>query len=237
MKLRLILRGLPILLSLVVIGYLVEVSNLGDILDQRWVDARIRGQGLTGELLFLGIGALATGVGFPRQIIAFMAGYAFGFVGGTALALVATVLGCAASFYYARLLGRRLIGHRLSGRIKKMDDFIREHPFSMTLLIRLLPIGNNLATSLTGGLSSAPAGAFILGSGIGYIPQTAVFALVGSGISVDPGWRIGLGVVLFVISGMLGVYLYRRLRHGKSYDEALDRELDLGNAPGTSETR
>jgi uncharacterized membrane protein YdjX (TVP38/TMEM64 family) len=230
MKLHYTLRGLPVLLSLVAIGHLLELSNLGEILDRHWIDAEVRGQGLHGEALYLGISTLATAVGFPRQAIAFMGGYAFGFLGGMALALVATILGCAASFYYARLLGRRLIGHRLSGRIKKMDDFIRENPFSMTLLIRLLPIGNNLATSLTGGLSSAPAGAFILGSGIGYIPQTALFALVGSGISVDPGWRIGLGVLLLVISGMLGVYLYRRLRHGKSYDEALDRELGLGAA-------
>jgi uncharacterized membrane protein YdjX (TVP38/TMEM64 family) len=240
MKLRLVLRGLPVLLSLVAIGYLVEVSDLGEILDQRWIDARIRGQGLDGELLFLAIGALATGVGFPRQAIAFMGGYAFGFLGGTALALLATVLGCTASFYYARLLGRRLIGDRLAGRIKRLDDFIRDNPFSMTLLIRLLPIGNNLATSLAGGLSSASGRAFILGSGIGYIPQTAVFALVGSGIAVDPGWRIGLGVVLFVISGMLGVYLYRRLRHGKAYAEEIDRELDAdpgGEAPPSPSAR
>jgi uncharacterized membrane protein YdjX (TVP38/TMEM64 family) len=79
-------------------------------------------------------------------------------------------------------------------------------------------------------LSSASGRAFILGSGVGYIPQTAVFALVGSGISVDPGWRIGLGAVLFLVSGALGIYLYRRLRHGRRYSEELDRELDGAEA-------
>ncbi|TPW10910.1 MAG: hypothetical protein FD130_2102, partial [Halothiobacillaceae bacterium] len=46
------------------------------------------------------------------------------------------------------------------------------------------------------------------------IPQTVVFALIGSGISVDPLLRIGLGVALFLLSGLLGLYLFRQFRHG-----------------------
>jgi uncharacterized membrane protein YdjX (TVP38/TMEM64 family) len=107
-----------------------------------------------------------------------------------------------------------------------VDAFVRDNPFSMTLLIRLLPVGSNVATSLAAGLSSVAALPFLLGSGLGFVPQTAVFALVGSGVNVDPVWRIGLGVVLFVLSGALGVYLYRRLKHGKVYDEDLERKVD-----------
>ena len=225
MNLRLILRGLAVLASLVAIGFLVRLSGLGDILDERWIDREVRGQGVAGELLFLGVGGLATAVGFPRQVIAFMGGYAFGFLYGTTLGLLAAVLGCLFAFFYARLLGRSLLANRLSGRIKQVDDFVRGHPFSMTLLIRLLPVGSNAATNLAAGLSSVAALPFVLGSALGYIPQTAVFALVGSGINVDPGWRIGIGVVLFVVSGVLGVYLYRRLRHGRVYDAELERKL------------
>ena len=226
MNFKLILRGLAVLLSLAAIGFLVQWSGLGDMLDQGWVDREIRGKGLNGELLFLGIGILATAVGFPRQVISFMGGYAFGFLQGTLLGLLATLLGCVATFVYARLFGRALLAQRLGGRIARVDAFVRDNPFTMTLLIRLLPVGSNVATSLAAGLSSVAALPFLLGSAAGFIPQTAVFALVGSGVSVDPVWRIGLGTVLFVVSGVLGVYLYRSLRHGKVYDEELEHEME-----------
>lgn len=222
---RIILRGLGVLAALVAIGFLVKLSGLGDILDERWIDQEVRGRGLAGELLFLGVGGLATAVGFPRQVIAFMGGYAFGFLYGTALGLLAAVLGCFAAFYFARLLGRSLLANRLSGRIQAVDDFVRGNPFSMTLLIRLLPAGSNAVTNLAAGISSVAGLPFLLGSAIGYFPQTAVFALVGSGISVDPAWRIGIGVLLFIVSGVLGVYLYRKLRHGRVYDAELERKM------------
>lgn len=226
MNFKTLLRGLPVLISLAVIGLIVQQTHLGDMLDQGWIDREVRGKGLSGELLFVGIGLLATAVGIPRQVISFMGGYAFGFLEGTLLGALATVLGCATTFYYARLFGRGLVAERLSGRIARIDAFVSDNPFTMTLLIRLLPVGSNVATSLAAGLASVSAMPFLLGSAVGFIPQTAVFALVGSGVSVDPVWRIGLGVVLFVVSGALGVYLYRRLRHGKVYDEDLERKLD-----------
>jgi uncharacterized membrane protein YdjX (TVP38/TMEM64 family) len=225
MSIKPLLRGLPILLSLAAIGFLVQWSGLGDMLDQGWIDREVRGKGLDGELLFIGIGTLATAVGFPRQVISFMGGYAFGFLYGTLLGVLATLLGCISTFFYARLFGRALLANRLGGRIAKIDAFVRDNPFTMTLLIRLLPVGSNVATSLAAGLSSVAALPFLLGSAAGFVPQTAIFALVGSGVSVDPVWRIGLGTVLFVVSGALGVYLYRTLRHGKVYDEDLDRKL------------
>ena len=226
MNLKIVLRGLAVLLSLAAIGFLVQWSGLGGMLDQAWIDREVRGKGLDGELLFVGIGALATAVGFPRQVISFMGGYAFGFLQGTLLGVLATALGCLATFVYARLFGRVLIADRLGGRIAKVDAFVRDNPFTMTLLIRLLPVGSNVLTSLAAGMSSVAALPFLLGSTVGFVPQTMVFALVGSGVSVDPFWRIGLGVVLFVVSGALGVYLYRRLRHGKVYDEELERKLE-----------
>ncbi len=226
MNIKLILRGLAVMLSLVAIGFFARWSGLGDMLDQSWIDREVRGQGLNGELLFVAVGMLATAVGLPRQIVSFMGGYAFGFVEGTLLAVLATLLGCAATFVYARLFGRALVADRLGGRIAKVDAFVAGNPFTMTLLIRLLPVGSNVLTNLAAGMSSVAALPFLLGSGLGFVPQTMVFALVGSGVNVDPVWRIGLGVVLFVASGLLGVYLYRALRHGKVYDEELERKME-----------
>jgi len=204
MRLPLALRGITLLLLLVLIGYGINHFGLAELLSEHWIDREVRGQGYAGEALFLGVAILAVSLGIPRQVISFLAGYAFDLLLGVLLALLATLLGCVLSFYFSRLLARSLVAERFSGRVRRMDDFLREHPFTMTLLIRLLPVGNNLVTNLTAGVSSVPAGWFLLGSGIGFLPQTLVFALAGSGVALDPAWRIGGGVLLFVASGALG---------------------------------
>jgi len=43
---------------------------------------------------------------------------------------------------------------------------------------------------------------------------------------IDATMRIGISVVLFVVSGILGIHLYRKHRHGKSFDESIERQLD-----------
>ncbi|MDE0539706.1 MAG: SNARE associated Golgi protein, partial [Rhodospirillales bacterium] len=97
---------------------------------------------------------------------------------------------------------------------------------SMTLLIRLLPAGSNFLTNLAAGVSSARFPLFLAGSAIGYIPQMVVFALLGSGINLDPGLRISASVVLFFVSAGLGIYLFRRVRHGHTFDRAVDEAVE-----------
>ncbi|MCP5367551.1 MAG: TVP38/TMEM64 family protein [Hyphomicrobiales bacterium] len=189
-------------------------------MNRDWIDANVRGQGFAGEALFVLAGAAFTALGLPRQIVSFLAGYAFGFAEGTAWALLATTLGCVTTFQVARLAGRGAVAARFPDRLRRADDFLRRNPFAATLLIRLLPVGSNFATNLAGGVSSIPLLPFVAGSALGFIPQTAVFALVGSGVEVDPVLRIGVGAVLFVASAALGVQLYRSHRRRRRAEGA-----------------
>ena len=234
---KILLRGLLLIASLAALGFLFKTTALGDFLDKAWIDSEVRGKGLAGSILFVAVGAAFTGVGLPRQVLSFLGGYAFGFMTGTALALLSTVVGCFGAFYYARFLGRQPVLARFPRRIGKIDNFLRESPLSMTLLIRLLPVGSNLIVNLGAGVSGIGAVSFLAGSAIGYLPQTVVFTLLGSGINVEPSFRISLSVVLFVVSAVMGVSLYRKYRHGKSIDEELDQPLaDPGSDAPTAPT-
>ena len=220
-------RGLIWILSLAILGYVLKVTGLGSSIDKAWIDSDVLGQGLNGELLFLSVSVFFTAIGLPRQVICFLGGYAFGLITGTILALIGTLVGCIIAFFYARLLGRDFVADRFSSRVKNIDDFLRHNPLSMTLLIRLLPLGSNLATNLAAGVSSVSPLAFFQGSAIGYFPQTLVFALVGSGFSVDTELRIAISAVLFVISGIIGVFLYRKYHRGKSFDSYIEHKLGV----------
>jgi len=226
MKARVILKGLALMLSLALLGYLFKSSDLGNSVNEAWIDARVRGHGVNGALLFLLMGGVFTAIGLPRQIIAFLGGYAFSIGLGTLLGALAAVLGCMLSFGYARLLGKGFLRAKLGERAGRFDHFIHEHPFSMTVLVRLLPVGSNLLTNLAAGISSIRPAAFFSGTLLGYLPQTLVFALVGSGVHIAPTLKLSLAIGLFLISGALGAYLYRRFRHGQSLDDKIDAALD-----------
>lgn len=227
LKPRIFLKGLVFIALLVGVAYLFEVTELSSLLDKDWIDSQVRGQGISGDLLFVAVGAMITAVTLPRQAVSFLGGYAFGFGLGTLLSVLATTCGCVIDFFFARWFGRDLITARFPNKIRRINDFIHDNTFGMTLLIRLLPVGNNTVTSLAAGVSSVRAVPFILGSGLGYVPQTVVFALIGSGIGINQTVRIGLGVALFLISSVLGVYLYRRFRHGRHLDAELEAAMGV----------
>lgn len=226
MRARALVSGLALMATLVAVGLVIEHGLLGDWLSEGWIDRAVRDQGLRGELLYLGIAGLATAIALPRHVVSFLGGYAFGVGVGTLLALLATEIGCALSFFYARVIGRPLVGARLAQRARRIEHFLAAHPFWMTLLVRLLPVGNNFLTNLVAGVTRVPALPFLSGSLFGYIPQTLVFALAGSGVDLGAGLRIAVAALLFVVSGAIGATLYRRYRHGRSLGEEVDDVLE-----------
>jgi uncharacterized membrane protein YdjX (TVP38/TMEM64 family) len=216
----------PVLLTLGLVAAGFALRDLG-------LDARIAAAGENGPLAYLAAGALACAFGVPRQVVAYAGGLAFGFWPGAALALLAEALGCAANFFTARRLARRWaerwlrrsgnngsgdggsadgspgIGG-LGGRLDRLDRFLSARTFTATLTLRLLPLGSNIALNLLAGVSGVAAGPFLLASVLGYIPQTAVFALLGGGVRVSQGVQIALAAALFAISIGMGVLLLRR---------------------------
>lgn len=209
---RIIIRSIALFAILIGAGVLIRSTSLGNLLDEGWIDAYVRGQGLRGELLFLGAGTLFTAVGLPRQAVAFLAGYAFGLPFGTAIGVCATLGGCIVTFLVARFLARDLVTHRFPDKLKRLDAFLSSNTFTTTLLVRFLPVGSNVLTNLLAGVSRVRALPFFAGSAVGYVPQMLIFALVGSGFAVDPGMRLAVSVVLFAASGVLSLWLYRRYR-------------------------
>ncbi|MCS6855282.1 MAG: VTT domain-containing protein [Elioraea sp.] len=223
----------PVLLAagLVAAGLILREGQAQGLLSPGVLDRVLGVWGLPRELTFVAIGAIACAVGVPRQAVAFAGGTAFGAFLGAQLALLAMLIGAAASFFYARAIGREWARRRLSGGIARLDRFLAENPFTATLTLRLLPVGNNLALNLLAGLSGIPALPFFAASALGYVPQTVVFSLLGKGVRVDGAVQIAVGVALFVLSAALGLILLRRHRLAKAI-AAEGRDEVLAPPPG-----
>lgn len=219
---RIIFRGLLVIVVLLLIGYLLK-----DVLDQQWVDAQIRGQGIAGELLFVLVCALLGSIGLSRQVVAFLAGYAFGVGYGFVLSMLAVVAACMMTFYVCRFFLRSFMWRHFSQRIRQVDNFISDNTFMMALLVRLLPLGSNWMVNIAAGVSGVRSVPFFTGSALGYMPQMLIFSLVGSGARVDEFWQVLLAMLLFVVAAVIGGYLYRKYRRGKWLPEAVAKEPDV----------
>jgi uncharacterized membrane protein YdjX (TVP38/TMEM64 family) len=168
------------------------------------LDPALYRHGAAGAALFVLAASLLVGIGLPRQSVAFLGGYVFGAGWGAALALAAQGAGCLGNLLFARRLGRAWVRARLGERAAALDRFLARKPFATILMLRLLPVGNNLTLNLLAGITTIPARPFLLASLIGYLPQTLVFSLIGGGIRLERGTQIAVAVILFIVSGFLG---------------------------------
>lgn len=219
LNVQVLAKGLILIATMVALGILIQGLGLKSMLETGWIDQQVRGRGFAGIGLFLGVAATFIAIGLPRQVPCFLAGYAFGLLNGTVLALLATSLGAAFCFFYARFMGRHALTRRFPNGIRKIDDFLTGNEVTMALVLRLSPFTSNLATNLAAGVSGVRSAPFFMGSLLGFLPQTLVFTLLGSGFNLDPVFRTSLSVILFVLSSVLGVWLWRRTRNGQNQSE------------------
>jgi uncharacterized membrane protein YdjX (TVP38/TMEM64 family) len=217
MKFATILRILFVVGSLIAVTILLIGSpfHFGPDSLKAWADAEVRGQGLVGTLVFVAVGAIFTGIGLPRQVFALVSGYLYGATIGTAYALLAEMFGVWLGFVYGRYFGRDTLVRRFPHRVRQLDELLTRHPFSVTLAVRLFPVGNNLLVNLLAGVSSIGLFPFIAASALGHLPQTMVFAMAGSGIAQNDFLQGALAVILFSVSAGIGTYLYAKHRRSR----------------------
>ena len=217
-RVKLLARPLLLLGGLVCAGLLLRLLPDGGVSGLLAHETGERGVWQALDLIC--VGAALCAVGVPRQVVCYACGLALGAGYGSAAALAAEIVGCAANLIWARLIARdwasrRLRGGRLwGGRLARLDRAIAARPFTTTLSLRMLPVGNNLLLNLAAGVSSVAALPFLAGSAIGFLPQTLVFALAGAGSKIGHGAQLALALVLFAISAALGWWLLRRMRQG-----------------------
>jgi uncharacterized membrane protein YdjX (TVP38/TMEM64 family) len=159
-------------------------------------------------LLFL-ILLLATSIGLPRQIAAFSSGYLFGIVPGTILATLAAIAGCSLTLILSQYLLHSFITRKYYKQTNKIGLFFAQQTFSKALIIRLLPAGSNFITNVIAGVVKVPRKAYLLGTGIGFIPQMFIFSLAGSGVRLENNHHIIMSICLCLVAFLLASWVYR----------------------------
>lgn len=157
---------------------------------------------------FVIAGTLLCACGLPRQSVALVGGYLFGTGIGTVLALASMLAGCLLTYHIARQAGANRLRRQWPGLAGRLDRWAHDRVFARTLMIRLFPVGSNLLTNIGAGVSGARQLPFLLGSAIGFLPQTLVFALGGSSVDQGSVQPLLLAGALLLTSVLLGVWLW-----------------------------
>jgi uncharacterized membrane protein YdjX (TVP38/TMEM64 family) len=208
---KMVLRGLLMIGALVAAGWILERYEFRELVANWRFSGDANGDFLHGPTAYVALGALFTAIGGPRQAVSFFAAYFFGLWQGVALALLASVCGCVLGYSFAtgfRELARKI----LRGRVDVAAQFWAANAFSITLILRLLPVGSNMLVNLAAGASGLPALRFFSASALGYLPQTIVFCLFGAGLDIGSRGQMALAVIAFILSAILGLWVYARYR-------------------------
>jgi uncharacterized membrane protein YdjX (TVP38/TMEM64 family) len=165
---------------------------------------RIVSLGAWGPLLFTLLTMVVVALGAPRVWMAALGGFAFGWLAGATLALIGTLVGCWVTFTYARWLGRDWVQAKMGQRLTPLNDLIQRHGTVMTLVLRSAPIGNNHVSNLLLALSPIARGPFLLGTSLGVLPTTVIYALFGSAATGSTIGRLTTAALLLVT--LSGIY-------------------------------
>jgi uncharacterized membrane protein YdjX (TVP38/TMEM64 family) len=159
-----------------------------------WRDSNL----ITACLAYLAVYIISVAFSVPGAIWLTMAG---GFLFGTALAAVLTVLSATIGATLIFLAARSSLGAFLHDRagpwLRRIDDEVAEGEISFLLVMRLIPVIPFFIANLAPAFVNVRLSNFIWTTFVGIAPATAVISSVGAGLGevLDQGGEPDIGVI------------------------------------------
>lgn len=144
----------------------------------------------------------------PSFLITGANGMVFGYVWGSLLSWFGAMLGALVSYYLAKKFGFKFVEKRFKGN--KLNTILNKitgpYGFMFILLTRLIPLISFDLISFLAGLSGIKLRTFLLATGIGMIPGTIAYTVVGHDLlnfqdNINRNLIITGVITLFVLIG------------------------------------
>ena len=197
-----------------------------------YLEALVASSGALGPFVYALAYGLATTAFLPAAPLSIASGYLFGPFLGIPIASVASVIGCALSFFVSRHIARPLLEPHLKaypnfGRIDRA--VAHKAPAKVVFLLRLSPIIPLTLLSYILGLTSITFWPYLGASWAGLLPITAVYVLLGGaskGALQGSGGPSGEVKVAMVCVGVLATYAATKLIQNIAGDALASGEYD-----------
>ena len=171
-----------------------------------WVET----SGLLAALVFMAVYIITVAFSLPgATVLTIASGFLFGSVWGTVLVIISATLGATVLFSIAKTTLGNVFRAKVRAWLPRLEAGFREHALSYLLVLRLVPIFPFFIINLVPAFLGVPLSTFILGTFIGIIPGTFVYATVGAGLGsvFDAGEPFTLRGVLTpqIVTALVGL--------------------------------
>jgi uncharacterized membrane protein YdjX (TVP38/TMEM64 family) len=210
-KLELATGIAAIAVGIAVIAVVPELRHcVSLVLHGRFTELRayIRSLGTGGFALLLGLMLVHAVIWYPSEIITATAGFVYGFVPGTAIAICGWVLAGLLTYALGRSVGRPLLQRLLGSRFAQLASAIERGGIPLLLSARLIPIVPFALLGYAGGAVQVKLWRFTWTTFVGYLPLTAAVAYLGSQAQT---LSTSNPIVWIVVAGIVAVLVGERV--------------------------
>ena len=131
-------------------------------------------------ILYVAVYVLQTAFSLPGgALMTLTGGFLFGSVLGTIFVNIGATTGATLAFLAARYVLRDWVEKKFGHRIEPIQAGFVQNAFSYLLTLRLIPAFPFFLVNLVSGLTRMPLGTYVIGTSIGIIPGSFVYAFAG----------------------------------------------------------
>jgi len=177
-----------------------------------WLAAQVREHYLLALMAYVAIYALVIAVSVPGgAALTIAGGFLFGQIVGCAATVVAATLGATALFLAARTALGDPLRARAGPWLRRLEQGFAENALSYLLVLRLVPLFPFFVVNLVPAFLGVRLRTYVLGTFLGIIPGTFVYAAVGAGLGAlfEAGGDISVQNVLSpqIVVALVGLAL------------------------------
>lgn len=224
-----------IILALAVVAAF-KWTNIGVYFSREYIEATLNRLGALAPVGYIVFYSLAATLGVPGTILTIIGGVVFGSYLGTVLIVIGATLGASGAFFVARFLARDFIYESFGKTpwFEKLDEGIKTDGLYFILFIRLVPVFPFNGINFASGLTKVRFRDYFIGTAIGIIPASFVFANAASkAAEAASSGKIGAAFYLsFALLGVIALIpvVYKRIKSKKqSGEEVGDQKMDKQN--------
>ncbi len=181
--------------GVVVVGAIVAAYFAGQV--QQELTSAVEQLGATAPLAFMAAYAFLTLLLVPGSVLTVAAGFLFGPLWGTVVAVVGGAIGSTAAFLIGRRLGRQQVERIAGERTTRIDERVRLHGVQALIVMRVLPGVPYSVLNYAAGVSAISVRDYVLGTALGLVPGGFAYATLGAGLGdlTSPEFIGGLALI------------------------------------------
>ncbi|QCX32426.1 TVP38/TMEM64 family protein [Caloramator sp. E03] len=203
---------LLLIIALVVYLRLYDIKNVEKIVES---------YGKFAPFIFLILCIIRPIILLPIGLFSVLGGILFGTVKGTAYTVAGSTIGSIIAYYMARYWGREWVEGLLKGKLKKLDNKCKEKGFTITFLMRVIPILPCDVVSYICGLSDIGIFKYIAGTILGIIPGTFIYSNFGSSLHNIYSWQFVFSIIFLILLSVIPIVIK------KFYNKDLTEEVGI----------